>query len=549
MKKQKYFLLFSVLLVLVSCAEEKIYTPISGQTNTVNRIHRLTEDEKKDWYLKDIELDSIPGISLQRAYDSLLVNKKGKKIIVAVIDMAIEINHDSLKRYIWVNQKEVANNNIDDDQNGYVDDVHGWNFLSHKSGENNEFVNYEYTRILRKYNKIFKGKSIENIDSKDSLAFIIYQRAKIKHEKKSAFAKKDLNYISNISKYKKGAEKKLETYFKDGKYSLKDLDSLKKVFPNNKKLQSAILRKSNFERYGFTDAYLQDSKLKAEQRIAKLLNLSYNDRVIHRELGDNLQIGSGNFKVNTSLLSHGTLMAGIISRVGIKDEIKIMPLAVSAYGDEHDKDIASAIRYAVDHGAKVINMSFAKEFSLHYELVSKAIMYAERNNVVLIVGASNENENVDDESITWFPNDHNYFDVKEISNNLIKVGSSGYEMSSKLKSSYSNYGKREVDVFAPGEHIFTTFPKNKLDVSYGGTSNSTALVSGVAALVKSYYPSLTAVQLKKVLLESGVSYEIDVNIGDRKKKKLVPFSTLSKSGKIVNAYNALLMAEKISKTK
>lgn len=408
--------------------------------------------------------------------------------------MEIDINHVGLSKHVWLNEKEVKNNNLDDDNNGYIDDVSGWNFLGNSKGDFNEFVNYEYTRIIRKFNPVFENKKIEEINTNDSLNFIIYQRAKRKHEDRAKFAKKDLNYIEMVSKGKSDAEKELSKYFINDTYTISDLDSLKEKYTENDILQRMIRRKSNFIKYGYSDKYVSNYKLKAEQRINKLLNLEYNDREIQSDNpNDILDKGYGDKVVNNnvSLLDHGTHMAGSIVAISKKNEIKIMPLVISAYGDEHDKDIALAIRYAVDNGARVINMSFAKEFSLKPKWVLDAIYYANQNNVLLVNGAANEGENLNEEDITWFPNDRSYFDAMEVSDNFIKVASNGVKLNNKFKSRFSNYGNIDVDLFAPGENIYTTVPNNDYSSSYG-TSHSSAITSGVAALIRSYYPNLTA---------------------------------------------------------
>jgi subtilisin family serine protease len=354
-----------------------------------------------------------------------------------------------------------------------------------------------------------------------------------------------------VSKGKSEAERKIMTYLPIKNYTVKDLDSLKKSYPKDIVLQKMIRRKSNFIKYGYTDKYINDYKLKADNRIDKLLNLKYNDRLIQ---GDNsydlkdIGYGSNSFNVNTTILNHGTKMAGIIVNIGLENEIKIMPLAISAYGDEHDKDIALAIKYAVDNGAKVINMSFAKEFSLQPLWTIEAIKYAEKNNVLIIHSSSNDDLNLDSSDSFLFPNDHNYFEIKEESDNFLRVGSSSMSVN-KIKSSFSNYGKTEVDLFAPGEKIYTTFSQNKFDISSGGTSSASAITSGVAALIFSYYPNLTASQVKHILMDSGLEYDIEVSTPSKDdKNKMTPFNQLSKSGKVLNAYNAFIMADSISRS-
>lgn len=218
-----------------------------------------------------------------------------------------------------------------------------------------------------------------------------------------------------------------------------------------------------------------------------------------------------------------------------------MPLSISAFGDEHDKDISLAIRYAVDNGAKVINMSFGKEFSLYKEWVFDAIKYADKNNVLIVSSAGNDGRNLNTSEV--YPNDSD-INQNEVADNFLLVGASNYNINSKMVPRFSNYGSNNVDVFAPGRKTYSTSAKKeKYETVAGGTSTSSAITSGVAALLRSHYPNLTASQIKHILMDSGVKYTFPVKIRDT----LLPFNKLSKSGKIINAYNALIMADSISR--
>ncbi|WGH74713.1 S8 family serine peptidase [Tenacibaculum tangerinum] len=550
MKFQKFLrtaFLVLVILLAFSC-EKKKYSRIQLSYTISNKQKPLEKDNLKNWHFKDVIIDTISGISLNRAYDSLLIHKRGKEVVVAIIDMAVDVTHKELENHIWVNIDEIPNNTKDDDDNGYIDDVNGWNFLNNKTGENNEFVNYEYTRILKKYNSKFQNKTINEVRSEDSLLFVKYKRALEAHTNRLKYAKEDSTYITNVSKWKSEAEHTVEKFITIEKQTLERLDSLKNIYPKNDKLQTAIHRKSNFIKYGFTDDYIEDYKLKAESRISKLLNTNFDDRKVQGDDSEDindLEYGTPNFNVNTSLLDHGTKIAGIITNIGLNKEIKIIPLAISAYGDEHDKDISLAIRYAVNNGAKVINMSFYKTFILNKKWVDDAIRYAEKNNVLIINCAGNDDFNLNENQN--YPTDQDHNSSVEISDNFLKIGASGVYLDEKLKYSSSNYGKKEVDLFAPGYKVYTTYPNNE-NGYMGGTSSGAAITSGVAALIYSYYPNLTASQIKHILMDSGLEYTFEVSTPTKEdKNKTTPFNQLSKSGKVLNAYNALIMADSISR--
>lgn len=538
---KSYYRLTLFFLIFLSCKNQNSQY-ISNQINYVEK-NNIDDLEKKYWFMKDIEEDSIPGISLERAYRDILGNKVGEEVIVAIIDMEVDIYHEDLYSNIWKNKNEIPSNNIDDDNNGYIDDINGWNFLGNKNKDKNRYVNLETLRILRS----------------DSLTYSdIYDTVKKRYLERLAKEKEDSIYINDVSNFKKNAQLFLSKYFKEKQYNLSDLDSLKLHYPNNKELQKNILRMSNFITYGFTEDYINNYKNEVYEKLDKLLNLNYNDRLIINDIRPNdityKEYGNNIVNNDFEFLSHGTLVSGVIAGIrdndigtkGFSDNIKIMPLCVAAFGDEHDKDIALAIKYAVDNGAKVINMSFGKDFSLHKEWVFDALKYAEERNVIVITSSGNSGLNLNDYN-HYYPND-NVNNANEVSGNLIMVGSTNYVATQDLFSTFSNYGNIDVDIFAPGEHIYTTSPSNDNYTYSDGTSMSSAIVSGIAALIYSFHPKLTVSEIKQIIISSGIKYDIRVKVS-KKKDKTVPFSQLSKSGKIVNAHNALIMADSISKLK
>jgi len=232
---------------------------------------------------------------------------------------------------------------------------------------------------------------------------------------------------------------------------------------------------------------------------------------------------------------------------GVADNVRIMMVRAVPDGDEHDKDIANAIRYAVDNGAKVISMSFGKSFSPQKSWVDDAVKYAASKDVLLVHAAGNDAKNID--STENYPNPV-YLDKSGVAGNFITVGASGDSTNGGFTASFSNYGKNSVDVFAPGVNIYSTLPGGDKYGNYSGTSMATPVVAGVAALIREYYPSLTAEQVK---------YAIDNSVSPQTEKvklpgtdEMVNLSDISKTGGELNAYNALkldstLKAEKSKK--
>jgi subtilisin family serine protease len=257
----------------------------------------------------------------------------------------------------------------------------------------------------------------------------------------------------------------------------------------------------------------------------------------------------GNNNVEGEKADHGTFVSSLIAATrgngigieGIANNVEIMALRAVPNGDEYDKDIALAIRYAVDNGANIINMSFGKGYSPNKEWVDEAMQYAADNNVLLIHAAGNDSKNNDlDPS---YPND------KTLSNKKIatwlEIGANSTDPKKELCGSFSNYGAKDVDLFAPGVDVVGCVPNDEYAM-LDGTSFACPVTSGVAALVWSYYPELTALELKEILMESTYDKGKKRVIIPGEKRKKTKFRELSVTGGIVNAYNALQMAEQKS---
>ncbi|MVO07747.1 S8 family serine peptidase [Flavobacterium sp. TP390] len=517
--------------------------------------------EKNQWH----QDNNSNGISLEKWYKEN-TTKKSNIIIVATIDSQIDLNHEDLKNQIWVNKGEIPNNSIDDDNNGYIDDINGWSFLGKPNGGYFRYGNFEYTKFVNKYQDLFNGK---NDISQDSLyLFNEYKRAKELHQIYSAFYGNWLKSMKFNVEIRPLVEDTLKYFFPKEDYTISQLDSLYNIYKINDKsfrqrrddkdkdLGALIYyMKSNLEVKNRTINDLIKSRDDKDSILNRNLNIEYNPRKFVGDNPDILKKGYGNNIVNnnTFQLSHNTSVSSIIASnqknkrgtFGFHDNIQIMPLHISCSGDEYDKDIAMAIYYAVDNGAKVINMSFGKEFSLNQQWVTEAFKYAEKHNVLLIHGSGNNSFNID--TNPYYPSDYDYEKKKDLVTNFINVGSISKRTDSTMVSSFSDYGKNNVDIFAPGEDIYVAIPDNQYKYD-SGTSLAAPMVSGTAALIWLYYPSLTAQEVKQIILESGVTINKQV-IKPGTENELVPFSELCKSGKILNTYNAMKLAEERSKKK
>ncbi len=511
------------------------------------------------WFQKDYQQDAVPGISLDKFYTQNTKKSKSKSIIVAVIDTQIDIHHEDLKGQLWINTKEIPNNGIDDDDNGYIDDINGWNFLGTPSGGYVVWTNFEYTRLVRDWAPLFKNKTESQIAIHDISNYKEYRKALKKLEEENRYYKNWMKSVSHSESIYPLIKDTLKYFFPKQDYNYRQLDSMYQKHKINDKtyrqrqtdndrdlgaLIDYMMAILEVNQNTFED--IKNKKTELDSIIDKNLNLNFNERTAIGDDPSVLEKGYGNNNISNikvghrPIQDHATKVSGIIAAnrtnsIGIKgiaENVKIMPLNISASGDEHDKDIAMAIRYAVDNGAKVINMSFGKEFSLHKQWVFEAFQYAEEHDVLLVHVAGNNSFNVDENP--YYPSDIAYDGSKEVCGNFINVGSISSKLDSSFVSSFSNYGKQNVDLFAPGEEIYTTTYPN----TYGtdsGTSLAGPMVSGTAALIWSYYPKLTAQEVKQIILDSGTAYDIEVLVPGGEGTK-VKFSELSKSGKVLNAF-------------
>ena len=495
----------------------------------------------------DYVKDTIPGISLQKAFDFIGKKKKvSSSVIIAVIDTELNTLHPYVKDIIWKNLDEIPNNGIDDDKNGYVDDVNGWNFLGNPKGENLTYELFEFTRMVKDYEKTTANKK-NNLDY--SYEDYILARKKLTEEKEETE-----NYFVSDSIYTidlKKAEKKFQTIIPRNELTIEKLDSLKNI---RKDLDEEIktLRWAVEYEYTIEDA---ENDLKTHNNYRKFYyNLNYDERKIIGDNPDNiLDNGYGNniVRYDVENIDHSTLVSGIIKSVIIPNEkdmafaskFKVMPIVAAVYGQAHDKDLALAIRYAVDNGASIINLSIIKEFSIRKSWVFEAIKYAASKDVLIVNGSGNNNLNID-KNKNFYPNDNDY-KSSEFTNNFLMVGGSSYQTSTGFKYNSSNYGKINVDVLAPAVDLYTSSGIEDYKFA-NGTSMSAPIVTGVSALIRSYYPNLRAEQVKQIIMNSGTAYDIKVKLKSNS-DDLVPLKDLTKSGKIINAYNALIMADKISK--
>ncbi|HET9056035.1 MAG TPA: S8 family peptidase [Chitinophagaceae bacterium] len=534
--------------------------------NTDKPQFKNEEAALQGWHLKDKSTDGYYGISLDKAYNFLKSKKlKSQTIIVAVIDSGIDTTHEDLKNILWTNSGEIPGNGIDDDKNGYVDDVHGWNFLGGKNGENVNDDSYEGARIYHFLQPKYEGQTIDEskLSKEELYEYKLWKKVKEKVEAQATEAQTNLLAVGWLAKGAPMADSALRKVINKEVYSGDELDMFEA--PDQRSARAKLVMMTVFRGFGIQsstnvraleilDEYYKGEEKKAEALLkepkeyrAEIVKDNYDD-INDRYYGNNnLAIGA----------THGTHVAGIIAAQrnngkgvdGIADNVRIMAIRAVPNGDEHDKDVALAIRYAVDNGARIINMSFGKSFSPQKKWVDDAVKYAASKNVLLIHAAGNDAS--DNDTDDNFPNPR--FISTDTAINFITVGASsdpsiaqknneGKDVND-VTATFSNYGKGEVDVFAPGVKVYSTLPGGNEYGFLNGTSMASPVVAGIAAMTLSYFPNLSPKQLKYILTQSV--QKPDIKVLKPGTSEHVNFSEISKSGGVVNAFETVKLASTV----
>ena len=510
----------------------------------------------KDWFLRDPETDHLQGVSVEKAYSILLKDRPSRTIIVAVVDTGIDIEHEDLKSAIWLNEGEIPGNGIDDDKNGYVDDVHGWNFIGGKNGnvvEDTGELTREYIRLSKLFATVAENGKIPR---KQRGEYDNYKKIKTKFEKLRDQNRQQYDQYKNLYNNLQMSVDTLKAVMKVDKVTPAALDSFKAANPTlafAKGFTVSMLKRTGPD--ADIDSIMRDV-LEGVKLYQVIVDYSYNpdfdSRLIVGDDYNNVyEKNYGNNDVTGPDPEHGTHVAGIIAADrknsiginGIVDNVRIMSVrAVPSNGDERDKDVANAILYAVNNGASIVNMSFGKSFSPGKSAVDAAVKYAGKKGVLLIHAAGNDGQDIDTQKD--FPTRY-YQDGKEAPN-WLEVGATAWDQNDNFVARFSNYGKKSVDLFAPGVDIYSTVPRNKFKKE-SGTSMSCPAATGVTALLMSYFPELTSLQILDIIKKSTRKFD-----GLRVRKPgggKIDFSELSSTGGLINAYEAVKMAMTVKEQK
>ena len=539
-----------------STAPKVVSTPVKNIDSIPLKVKDLSEVQLKNWTNSDLVTDTIPGMSVDKAYAEIIKKNRPSPVIVGVVDSGVDIEHEDLKNVIWTNTDEVPGNGKDDDNNGYIDDIHGWNFLGDAVAEN-----LEYTRIYKRLKPKYEGKSESSISTADREEYSTYKAAKAEYEKEYNETVQNREQYLQIQQQLTAAHEAISTELGTEDYTKEQLSDYKPQTQQMQQYKSMLTQIQYNVDENIPEALqeLEDGIEFFEDRLDSHLNMELDGRAMvgddpydinDTDYGNNEVSGPEPDKEN---VKHGTHVAGIIAAdrsnsigvKGISSNARIMVVRAVPDGDEYDKDIALGIRYAVDNGAKVINTSFGKYFSTNPEWVIDAIKYAAENDVLIVNAAGNEGLDLDSNRV--YPNDQDPTNTTEIADNFLTVGALNYEYGSGLVADFSNYGKTNVDVFAPGTKIWSTTPNDEYEYLQG-TSMASPAVAGIAAIIRGYYPQLSAAQVKQVIMDSGLTTNATVIVGGNT-SNTEKFKNLSTSGKMANLYNALILADQISKNK
>ena len=540
-KMSKWFVAAFLLLISspVTTFAQELEAPI---------IIEKKKEAPRDWHQLDREATGYYGISLDKAYD-FLKGRKSQQVIVAVIDSGVDTLHEALKPVLWKNPGEIPGNGIDDDGNGYVDDVYGWNFLGGKDGQNVKEDSYEGARVYWK----LRNKFGDNIPDTNALSgeakeeAIAYLNAKEKVV--DAINPAETIMLERLLPTLEKGDSIIAADLGKKEFDGNDLKGYKPVQPSARTAAAIYMNIQRLNnRNDITNNDILDN-LRGDIRKAASATTPPKDfrgEIVQDNYDDINDRYYGNPDVMAGTPSHGTHVSGIIGAIknneeegmrGIANNVKIMAIRAVPDGDEHDKDIANAIRYAVDNGARVISMSFGKGFSPQKKWVDDAVKYAATKDVLLVHAAGNDAKDIDTENN--FPNA--IFLNGEKATNYITVGASGDATNGGFTAAFTNYGKKKVDVFAPGVNIYSTMPGGDKYGSMSGTSMAAPVVSGLAALILEYFPNLSASQVKSVIEKSVMSETEKVNLPGGEGVQ-VSLEDISKTGGEINAYKAVKLA-------
>lgn len=530
--------LFAITVILGACASpggstlpgpaEPARPPVSLPPSATLNLAKL-DSAPADWHRLSPEVDGVLGVGSERALKELLHDRSPQRtVIVAVVDGGVDTSHAFLKPVLWANPGEVAGNGRDDDSNGFVDDTRGWNFAVNQANESVNHDTFEVTRLYAACGGYTAGVGL----TKPSAARC--DSVRTAYRKQSDKVNGTLRQIDSIDRTLTQVNQILKRALGTDSLTRERVERYKTADPTVNQARSIWLQLADA---GLSAAELAEAREAYESQAKYGLDTLFNPHATSQAIGSRDVTGPD--------AKHGTHVAGIIGAArnagntvqGISPGVRIMAVRSVPDGDERDGDVARAIRYAADNGANIINMSFGKQWSPGKAAVDSAMQYAASKGVLLVHAAGNDGQ--DNDAIASFPS-RTTLSGSNIST-WLEVGASSWKGTDKLATSFSNYGRKQVDLFAPGEDILSTIPGGKVKRE-SGTSMAAPVTSGVAAMLMAYFPKLTALDVKDILRQSVRTFpgQRVTRPGDQGGEVL--FSELSSTGGLVDAYAAVKLA-------
>ncbi len=483
----------------------------------------LAQGEGTDWFNASLTQDGIYGIAVNQAYLNN-ADLKLESVIVAVIDDGVDVHHKDLADKVWINNAEIPDNGIDDDKNGFVDDIYGWNFLGNSDGENIGYENLELTRLCREYGVKYKNTELASLTKDEKPEYKEYQALKENYDADLEELNIDFAEFAQLTALYSGATAYMEELIGKKDLTIEELNAYQTANTEEAQIKEFLLLA---EKEGLAD-YLSEGGAHFEEAFNYHYNLDFDPRpMVNEKAAKEAGTAYGNNMVWAENPEHGTHVSGIIAGKrnndfginGVASNARIMALRAVPNGDERDVDIANAIRYAADNGARVINMSFGKSYSPDQALVKEAILYAQSKDVLMVHAAGNDGSNID--SYPNFPN--GMVNKKSSFNHWLTIGASGVHADTFLVAPFSNFSKTKVDVLAPGVEILSLIPEDKTD-SFSGTSMAAPVISGMAVVLRGAFPQMTAAGIKELIINS---------CSDEAKRKVEVGGKLTKLKKVI----------------
>jgi subtilisin family serine protease len=552
-KSLPFVALLSVLLGACAPARPPVESSPEPEAPAAPRPDPVTEPaealvEATDrWWLLDERTDRYPGTSADRAYRELLGGRRpARTVVVAILDSGVDLEHEDLDDVLWVNDRELPGNGLDDDGNGYADDVHGWNFIGGPDGRHVHHDTYELTRLYAGLRHL-EGADPDTLRGDAKLEYQRFLEISREFQRERSTAVEQLTEMRQIERAVDHFVELLERAVGTDSLTIEAVRKLRTMQPEVQQARQVYI---NLHDQGFTPQMIREQVDHLEDRVEYGLDPDFDPRPI---VGDDYQDATERFYGNSSLegpdAEHGTHVAGIVAAErdngigvdGIASGVRIMVVRVVPDGDERDKDVANAIRYAVDNGADIINMSFGKAHSPRKDVVDAAVRYADEHGVLLVHAAGNDAADVSEEPS--YPS--RFYLDGDTASNWIEVGASSWRAPSGLAAEFSNFDAERVHVFAPGTDIYSTVPNDRYKRN-SGTSMASPVVAGLAALIMAYHPELTAQQVKRIILDSATRYPDREVRRPGSEEEMIGFGTLSATGGIVNAFEAMRMAERVA---